>query len=205
MTSRPGQLDLLVSDAAVADPCEHRTSGPPDSGGVIDGPADWPGGVLNHLAIDEAEGSPLRDQGATGIADEIDVQRRRQPATAVGWIFSNITPRRARATPDARFVPAEHEIRSNWTAEEPTELQSVLATDAVAGMPSAAWAITEELLPHFDGVLPERLVHGYVTQAVSDLAGSISIEALPEMAIRLASVRLHNLLGSGQTLDTQVL
>jgi hypothetical protein len=149
MTSRPGQLDLVISDAVVADRSEYRLSGPPDSGGVVDGAVHRPGGALNDL-------------------------------------------------------PGE--IRSSWTAEEPGQLESVPAGDVSAEMPSAAWAITQELLPLFDGVLSERLVHDHVAQAVSDLAGSISIESLPEMAIRLASVRLRNLLGSGQpTPDTQVL
>ena len=56
----------------------------------------------------------------------------------------------------------------------------------------AARAIFQELRPQFDGILPARTVHEYVNQAVKDLTGSISIEALPEMAVRLASVRLHS-------------
>ena len=110
--------------------------------------------------------------GAMGVADELDVQPRRQPVI--------------RSTP-----PRD-------TAEEAAELTYVPGAGAAGGMPGAAWAITHELLPAFDGLLPARLVHDYVAQAVSDLAGSISVEALPEMAIRLASVRLHTLLGPDQ-------
>lgn len=79
----------------------------------------------------------------------------------------------------------------SWPAIEeiPTEIHPPVV--APAGAADAAWAIFQELRPHFDGLLPAGLVHDYVNQAVKDLHGSISIEALPEMAIRLAAVRLR--------------
>ena len=78
------------------------------------------------------------------------------------------------------------------------ELESAPKASLAGGMPRAASAITRELLPYFDGLLPARLVQDYVSQAVTDLTGSISVEALPEMAIRLAGFRLDNLLDFDQ-------
>jgi len=58
-----------------------------------------------------------------------------------------------------------------------------------AASDDATWAIFQELRPQFDGLLPPCVVQDYVDQAVRDLLGSICVEALPEMAIRLAAVR----------------
>jgi hypothetical protein len=44
-------------------------------------------------------------------------------------------------------------------------------------------------------VVPTGVIAQYAGQAVSDLSSSICIEALPEMAIRLASVRLDARIG----------
>ena len=55
----------------------------------------------------------------------------------------------------------------------------------------ATEAVFHELHPQFEGQLPASVVRDYVAQAVADLQGSISREALPEMAIRLAAVRLE--------------
>jgi hypothetical protein len=64
--------------------------------------------------------------------------------------------------------------------------------DAGQGAASeATWAIFQELRPQFAG-LPPGVVQDYVDQAVRDLLGSICVEALPEMAIRLAAVRLEH-------------
>jgi hypothetical protein len=51
-------------------------------------------------------------------------------------------------------------------------------------------AIVDELGPHFAGLLPCEVIVQCVDQAVRDLHESICREALPEMAIRLAAVRL---------------
>src|SRR6478752_684793 len=52
-------------------------------------------------------------------------------------------------------------------------------------------AVFKELHPQFEDQLPAGLVRDYITRAVTDLHGSISREALPEMVIRLADVRLE--------------
>jgi hypothetical protein len=51
-------------------------------------------------------------------------------------------------------------------------------------------AIVDELRSAYLDVLPTSVIAQYAGQAVSDLSSSICIEALPEMAIRLARVRL---------------
>ena len=55
----------------------------------------------------------------------------------------------------------------------------------------AKWAVFQELRPQFEGLLPASVVRDCVDHAVQDLLGSINVEALPEMAIRLAAVRLE--------------
>ena len=55
----------------------------------------------------------------------------------------------------------------------------------------AKWAVFQELRPQFEGLLPPGVVLDCVDHAVQDLLGSIKVEALPEMAIRLAAVRLE--------------
>jgi len=55
----------------------------------------------------------------------------------------------------------------------------------------ARWAVFQELRPQFEGLLPASVVRDCVDHAVQDLLGSINVEALPEMAIRLAAVRLE--------------
>ncbi len=52
-------------------------------------------------------------------------------------------------------------------------------------------AIVEELQRTFFGVLPAAAVAQCASKAVQDLLGSICLQALPEMAIRLATVRLE--------------
>lgn len=56
-------------------------------------------------------------------------------------------------------------------------------------------AITDELRTVYFDVLPTDVIAQYAGQAVSDLSSSICIEALPEMAIRLAMVRLDARIG----------
>ncbi len=56
---------------------------------------------------------------------------------------------------------------------------------------AATSAIVQELGPRFDGLIPQSVIERCVAQAVQDLLGSICVEALPEMAIRLAAVRLE--------------
>ncbi len=50
--------------------------------------------------------------------------------------------------------------------------------------------ISAELYGEFRGLLSDEAIRGYVREAMTDLRGSISCEALPEMAVRLARVRL---------------
>jgi len=72
--------------------------------------------------------------------------------------------------------------------------------DAEQGdLSDATWVVFQELRPQFAGLLPLGVVRDCVHDAVQDLHGSISAEALPEMAIRLAAVRLdRRLRGAGQ-------
>jgi hypothetical protein len=56
-------------------------------------------------------------------------------------------------------------------------------------------AIIDELCSAYLGVVPTGVIVQYAGQAVSDLSSSICIEALPEMAIRLARVRLDARIG----------
>jgi len=53
------------------------------------------------------------------------------------------------------------------------------------------WAVFLELRPQFEGLLPQSVVLDCVEHAVQDLLASMSVEALPEMAVRLAWVRLE--------------
>jgi hypothetical protein len=53
-------------------------------------------------------------------------------------------------------------------------------------------AIFQELRSQCDGLLPPSVILDCVDHAVQDLLGSISAEALTEMAIRLATVRLDH-------------
>jgi hypothetical protein len=55
---------------------------------------------------------------------------------------------------------------------------------------AATSAILEELQPEYLDVLPVTVIAQCVDQALSDLSGSICVEALPEMAIRLTRFRL---------------
>ena len=59
----------------------------------------------------------------------------------------------------------------------------------------ATSAIIDELRSAYLDVLPTGLIAQYAGQAVTDLSGSICIEALPEMAIRLARFRLDAQVG----------
>jgi hypothetical protein len=56
-------------------------------------------------------------------------------------------------------------------------------------------AIIDELRSAYLDVLPTGVIAQYAGQAVNDLSSSICIEALPEMAIRLARVRLDAQIG----------
>jgi len=61
-------------------------------------------------------------------------------------------------------------------------------------------ALTRELEPRFAGTLTLDQVCSGVRDAVADLRGSVCVEALPEMAARLAHYRLQAKLHAG--LDT---
>jgi hypothetical protein len=52
--------------------------------------------------------------------------------------------------------------------------------------------IVEELNPMFSGILAATAITECAARAVQDLLGSICLQALPEMAIRLATVRLQS-------------
>jgi hypothetical protein len=50
--------------------------------------------------------------------------------------------------------------------------------------------LADELLREFGNTVQGRVIQDCLVQALSDLRGSISPESLPEMAVRLARVRL---------------
>jgi len=54
----------------------------------------------------------------------------------------------------------------------------------------ATSAIVEELQTEYLGVLPASVIEQCVGRALTDLSGSICVEALPEMAFRLSRFRL---------------
>jgi hypothetical protein len=58
--------------------------------------------------------------------------------------------------------------------------------------------ISAELYGEFRGLLSDEAIRGGVREAMTDLCGSISREALPEMAVRLARARLARRLSHEQ-------
>jgi hypothetical protein len=60
----------------------------------------------------------------------------------------------------------------------------------VAPAHQVGYEISTELYGEFHGLLSDDAIRGCVREAVTDLRGSISPETLPEMAVRLARVRL---------------
>jgi hypothetical protein len=83
-----------------------------------------------------------------------------------------------RGQQNAEQEDAEQEIAEQENAEE-------------LAVSDAKWGVFQELRPQFEGLLPPSVVLDCVDHAVQDLLGSINVEALPEMAIRLAAVRLE--------------
>jgi hypothetical protein len=67
-------------------------------------------------------------------------------------------------------------------------------TAAGFGNPDRSWALVEELMPDYRGVVSRGEVAGAIRRASSDLRGSICRDALPEMATRLARFRLDRLI-----------
>ncbi len=63
----------------------------------------------------------------------------------------------------------------------------------VARSDQVGYEISTELYDEFRGLLSDDTIRGCVREAMTDLRGSISREALPEMAVRLARVRLTTL------------
>ena len=64
-------------------------------------------------------------------------------------------------------------------------------------------ALIRELEPHFAGALSLDQVCSCVRDAVADLRGSVSVEALPEMAARLAHHRLQATIHAAQGTTTE--
>ncbi len=83
-------------------------------------------------------------------------------------------------------------VSSPPPAEQPS--RTVLQSD----LSPTITAIVIELQRTFFGVLPAAAVAQCATRAVQDLLGSICLQALPEMAIRLATVRLENTMASSE-------
>ena len=63
-------------------------------------------------------------------------------------------------------------------------------------------ALIRELEPHFAGALTLDQVSACVQQVVADLHGSVCVEALPEMAARLARHRLQEQIHADQNTTT---
>ncbi len=80
---------------------------------------------------------------------------------------------------------------STWADEAPP---TVTATSF--GSPDQSWALVEELMPDYRGVVSRGEVAGAIERAIGDLRGSICRDALPEMAARLARVRLDKFVES---------
>jgi len=68
------------------------------------------------------------------------------------------------------------------------------STNERRGTADTMAAIVDELGPPFAGRVPCSVIVACVDQAIRDLHESICKEALPEMAIRLAAVRLDHLI-----------
>jgi hypothetical protein len=58
--------------------------------------------------------------------------------------------------------------------------------------------VVEELIGRFTGALTPEIVAACASRVISDLDGSVSAEALPEMAVRLAEVRLVRAAGDAR-------
>ena len=69
-----------------------------------------------------------------------------------------------------------------------TAMAAPATTLAAEGRVTAA--LVRELAPRFTGKFSSDEVSGYIGRAITDLRGSVSAEALPEMAARLAYHRL---------------
>ena len=62
--------------------------------------------------------------------------------------------------------------------------------DVTATIPSDSRRLVEELFREFGGTVSGGTIRACLVQAIADLDGSISRESLPEMAVRLARIRL---------------
>lgn len=89
---------------------------------------------------------------------------------------------------DFAVTAATHALGAQPSSVNPRRALRPVHTSA------ATEAVFDELRPQFEGQLPTGVVRDYVARAAADLEGSISREALPEMVIRLAAVRLERLL-----------
>ena len=72
-----------------------------------------------------------------------------------------------------------------WSARRPPTVRRP------ADLTGTVAAIVDELNPMFSGILAATAITECAARAVQDLLGSICLQALPEMAIRLATVRLQ--------------
>ncbi len=59
---------------------------------------------------------------------------------------------------------------------------------------SVGESLTEELIRQYGDRVPEGRIAAFVNAALSDLRGSVAAEALPEMAARLAMLRIERYL-----------
>ncbi len=99
-----------------------------------------------------------------------------------------MTTREAISFPAATPPTAAPQVATADRTSVPARERTVVRSD----LSPTVNAIVEELQRTFFGVLPAAAVAQCASKAVQDLLGSICLQALPEMAIRLATVRLED-------------
>jgi hypothetical protein len=90
-----------------------------------------------------------------------------------------------RARTDAATTAGGQTLDRRSSPRPPTIGRPADLTGTVAG-------IVDELNPMFGGIVAATAITECAARAVQDLLGSICLQALPEMAIRLATVRLQS-------------
>jgi hypothetical protein len=94
----------------------------------------------------------------------------------------------------------QHPTLAAWRAPAHEPGQDTAATGIAAAVDSVRTdpgpALLHELAAQFVGTFSDEQIAMYVRNAISDLQGSVSAEALPEMAARLAHYRLCLVMGS---------
>lgn len=101
----------------------------------------------------------------------------------------------------AETAPTGAAVSANGTARDRRSDRRPPTVERPADLTRTVASIVEELNPMFSGFLAAAAITECATRAVHDLLGSICLQALPEMAVRLATVRLQSQ-STGQTEPT---